>query len=432
MDYLAVVFYQKKNSMAINYKTVNWANGATLYEVNVRQFTPDGTLNAFKHHLPRLQKMGVKILWFMPLTPIAKELRQGSLGSYYACSSYTKMNEEFGTLQDFKELVKEAHALNMKVIIDWVANHTGYAHEWTVNKDWYVLDNNGNFTEENGWHDVIDLNYSNANMRKAMMAAMQFWIKECDIDGFRCDMAHLVPLNFWEDVRTTCDTIKPLFWLAECDEAEYLNVFDASYAWKWMHTTEKLIKNEAIVSDVYHVLHEYTLPHNNAKKLFYTTNHDENSWNGTEFEKYGNSAKTLAVFCFTWHGMPLLYSGQEAANTKRLQFFDKDLIDWSKGFVLENFYEILIKLAHKNIVTNGETFILPTTHNKVMAYLRKYQNEVLLVLLNFSNEARIKTLVQHHWLQGTFTNIFSELQYSFNEKEVFELQANEYLLYWKK
>jgi len=226
--------------MAVHFKTVDWAVNTNIYEVNIRQYTPEGTFNAFAKHLPRLKDMGVDILWLMPITPISVAERQGTLGSYYACSSYVQINPEFGNLADFKKLVDEAHILGIKLIIDWVANHTGYGHEWTINHaDWYMKDAAGNFTEENGWKDVIDLNYDVAPMREAMIKAMQYWVTECDIDGFRCDMAHLVPLDFWMGARKQCDRLKPLFWLAECEEVKYHDAFDVSYAWQWMHTTEK-------------------------------------------------------------------------------------------------------------------------------------------------------------------------------------------------
>ena len=182
-------------SMSALFKQLEWANSANIYEVNTRQYTPEGTFNAFAKHLPRLQDMGVEILWFMPVTPISLEGRQGSLGSYYAVADYTGINPEYGTLEDFVNLINDAHQRGMRVIIDWVANHTGLDNAWTKKyPDWYKRDAEGNFMEANGWVDVIDLNYENADMRKAMIAAMKYWISEADIDGFRCDMAHLVPL----------------------------------------------------------------------------------------------------------------------------------------------------------------------------------------------------------------------------------------------
>ncbi len=414
------------------FSTSEWVKFSNIYEVNVRQYTPEGTFQAFKKHLPRLKEMGVEILWLMPITPISKLVRQGSLGSYYACSSYTKINPEFGNEADFKDLVDVAHELNMKVIIDWVANHTGCDHEWTVsNKEWYVLDAAGNFTERNGWHDVIDLNYENEHMQYAMINAMKYWVEEFDIDGFRCDMAHLVILDFWKKARKICDDIKKLFWLAECDEPKYLEVFDASYAWSWMHATEKYAKGEASLHEMRNVLHHYSQQFHDTRKMFFTSNHDENSWNGTEYEKYGNAAKTWAVFTQTWQGIPLIYSGQEMANNKRLKFFDKDEIDWKPTVPLHSFYKTLLQLRKSNAIAVGETFILPTHHADVMAFLRRKEQEVVLVILNFSGNNKIYVQVQHEWLKGKFSNVFSGLTFQFTENESFELMGFDYLVYQK-
>jgi len=416
--------------MANHFPTVQWAKNAVLYEVNIRQYTAEGTFNAFAKHLPRLKKMGVDIIWLMPITPISIQERQGTLGSYYACSSYTKINEEFGTLQDFQSLVQQAHTLGLKVIIDWVANHTGYDNHWTKeHPEWYLKDENGFFVEENGWADVIDLNYDVVAMREAMISSMQYWIGECDIDGFRCDMAHLVPLDFWKTARIECDAKKSLFWLAECEVVDYHNVFDVSYAWSWMHETEKFIKGERNVNDINNVLHSYTGYPKDSYKLFFTSNHDENSWNGSEYEKYGNLAKAFAVFTFTWKGMPLIYSGQENPNKKRLAFFDKDVIEWNNPLQLEKFYTALSTLHKSNAVANGETFILPTNNENVFAYLRRKEIDVVLVILNLSKQDRVKVLVENDWLKGKFVNAFSGLGFSFSRSEIFELMSGDYLVY---
>jgi glycosidase len=418
--------------MAAQFPTVSWGKHSNIYEVNIRQYTIEGTFNAFAQHLPRLKDMGVEIIWLMPITPISKKGRQGTLGSYYACSSYTTINPEFGSLNDFKQLVEKIHALNIKLIIDWVANHTGLDHHWTLeHPDWYVKDEQGNFTEKNGWKDVIDLNYANEDMKTAMIEAMQFWVKEYNIDGFRCDMAHLVPLNFWKAARTICDSLKPLFWLAECEVVEYHNVFDVTYAWWWMHVTEKLFQGNAGINHVYDVLHAYSQYPNDSHKLYFTSNHDENSWNGTEYEKYGDAAKALAVFTCTWKGIPLIYSGQENANLKRLQFFDKDAIEWDALPVLHDFYKTLLTLHATKVVVEGETFNLPIAQENVMAYIRKNAEEVLLVILNLSNVDKIKFTVEHEWLQGNFKNVFSQLALNFNGAETFELMAGNYVVYYK-
>lgn len=416
--------------MAIHYPTVNFANTAVLYEANIRQYTKEGTFNAFSKHLTSLKAMGVSVLWLMPITPISVEKRQGSLGSYYACKSYTQINEEFGNAQDFKNLVNEAHSLGLKVIIDWVANHTGCDHEWTKqHPEWYMQDKFGNFTERNGWIDVIDLNYEAEAMQQAMIKAMQFWVTEFDIDGFRCDMAHLVPIAFWHKARQVCDAQKPLFWLAETDEVNYSEVFDVTYSWQFMHVSEKYSKQQQTIHDVYNVLHHYSHLPVGAKKLFFTSNHDENSWNGTEYEKYGKNAKAWAVFCFTWNGMPLIYSGQETANTKRLAFFDKDEISWQQPLPLKEFYTTLCNLHTCNAIIKGETFNLPTQQNYVMAYLRKFKQEVVLVILNLSNHDRAIIDIDHEAMEGEFESVFSGLPFTFKKKTSFELMANEFLVY---
>ncbi|MGB8193507.1 MAG: alpha-amylase family glycosyl hydrolase, partial [Chitinophagaceae bacterium] len=336
--------------MSGSFRPVEWAHSTNLYEVNLRQYTKEGSFKEFARELPRLKDMGVEVLWFMPITPISEKVRQGTLGSYYACSDYTSTNPEFGSVEDFKKLVQKAHALGLKVIIDWVANHTGWDHQWTVtHPEYYVRNAQGQFYDKHNWHDVIDLNYYNHHLRRAMIEAMEFWVTQCDIDGFRCDMAHLVPLDFWRTARSVLDALKPLFWLGETETLVYHQVFDASYAWSWMHQTEKFCRGEARLHDLAAVLQHYKTNFPPAAlRLYFTANHDENSWNGTEYEKYGPAARALAVFSCTWNGLPLIYSGQEMPNFKRLKFFDKDPIEWQGEYLLHDFYKALLHLRKTN------------------------------------------------------------------------------------
>ena len=434
--------------MDASFKTVDWIKDKTIYEVNLRQYTEAGSFKAFESHIPRLKEMGVEVLWFMPVTPISEKGRKGSLGSYYACSSYTKLNAEFGTEQDFLSLIQLAHKHEMKVMIDWVANHTGRQHEWMdQHPDWFSQDIDGNFTERNGWEDVVDLNFENQAMRAALIGAMQYWVRTFNIDGFRCDMADLVPLDFWYSARKACETIKPLFWLAECEDVAYHSVFDASYAWSWMHATTKLVNEQSGVNEIYNILHDYAQYPQGAYKLFFTSNHDENTWNGTEYEKYGIAAKAWAVFTFMWKGIPLIYSGQELPNHKRLAFFDKDKIEWAQQTHLGAFYKTLIELR-KNYacIIKGDSFNLPTSNNQVMAFLRydhapekksvkesvkESEKQIILVLLNFSHQVQ-KVQLEHDYLNGPFLNAFSGLSYSFNKQESFELMPGDYLVYVKR
>ena len=417
------------------FNTVSWALRANIYEVNVRQYTKEGTLVSFAAHLPRLADMGVTILWFMPITPISFKGRLGTLGSYYACSDYTSINSEFGTEQDFIAVVHAAHELGMKVIIDWVANHTGQDHVWTTsNPNFYIQDAQGNFTERNGWSDVIDLNYDNHDMRAAMIDSMRYWIDHFGIDGFRCDMAHLVPLDFWLQARQALDAIKPLFWLAECEEARYFEAFDTTYAWAFMHASGSIHRHEPNLNPVLEQLDIYKSEGANSRKLFFTSNHDENSWNGTEYEKYGVTAKAWAVFTATWGGLPLVYSGQEIPNRKRLSFFEKDTLEWTpytKQPALHDFYKTLFTLRTQNeAVELGLNQMLQTPYpNSIIGFIKKHQNNVVLVLLNISDHNRLAFEISNPLLSGTFNQIFSGLSFSFSGKEKFELQAGEYLVY---
>ena len=419
--------------MDANFKTVDWAKDATIYEVNIRQYTPEGTFAAFQTHLPRLKEMGVTILWLMPITPISQKVKKGKLGSYYACSSYTKINPEFGIESDFMDLVNAAHALGMKVIIDWVANHTGRAHEWMENHpEWFSRNEQGEFTERNGWDDVVDLNYHNADMRNALIGAMQYWVRDFKIDGFRCDMAHLVPLDFWIDARKAVETITPLYWLAECEEVEYHRVFDTTYAWALMHASEKHAKMGNGMHDVYNVLHDYSQYPQGSTKLLFTSNHDENSWNGTEYEKYGVAAKSWAVFTQTWKGIPLIYSGQELPNHKRLAFFDKDIINWTSSPALHDFYKIVSNFRKSHTaITVGDTFNLPVEANGVMAYLRYDAKSTVLVVLNLSTHHH-RIQLSHEKLNGDFKNVFSGFQFKFNVEVPFDLMPGDYFVYVKE
>jgi glycosidase len=419
--------------MIDSFKQVSWANTASIYEVNIRQYTAEGTFKAFEKHLPRIKEMGIDIIWLMPITPISQVNKKGSLGSYYACSSFTKINPEFGNEADFKDLVDAAHTLGMKVIIDWVANHTGSQHEWMQeNPSWFAQDAASNFTERNGWDDVVDLNFDNALMRIALIDAMEYWVRQFNMDGFRCDMAHLVPLDFWIAARTKLQDSKTLYWLAECEDIAYHQVFDTSYAWSWMHASQKLGKGEDGLHEVYNILHQYAQYPKGAFKLFFTSNHDENSWNGTEYEKYGIAAKAWAVFTLTWNGQPLIYSGQELPNHKRLAFFDKDQLQWtSETPLLHDFYKTLLT-ARKQfpVLANGSIFNLPT-NSAVMAYLKQDQGQTALVILNLSAE-RQQVHVVHEAFTGKFTNLFSGLSFEFNGDSQFELMPGEYIVYLKE
>jgi len=425
--------------MEREFSTVSWANATNIYEVNVRQYTKEGTFAAFAKEMPRLRDMGIEVLWFMPVTPISAEKRLGVLGSYYACSDYTSINPEFGTIDDFKQLVKEAHQLGLKVLIDWVANHTGWDHHWTrEHPDYYRHNLDGNFYDQHGWNDVIDLNYDNPALIRDMIGCMRFWVDNCDIDGFRCDMAMLVPLDFWRQARKALDALKPLFWLAECEEISYHQVFDASYAWKWLHKIESYWKGQTDIHGLDEVLRFYNdmFPSYAIRALF-TSNHDENSHSGSEYERLGDAAKALAVLCCTWNGVPLIYSGQELPNKKRLLFFEKDQIDWNGTYELQDLYKKLLQLRKDNPALRAgdvavQTFRLITDANQfVFAFLRRNGDHEVLVVLNLSGQDKPLVQISDAQVSGNFTNIFSGAERDFTSEKYFALRPWEYQVYAK-
>ncbi len=409
-------------------KHVPWSRNAVIYEVNIRQYTKEGTFRAFQEHLPRLKELGIDILWLMPVTPISEKNRKGTMGSYYSVADYKKVNPEFGTEADFQALVKQAHELGMYVILDWVANHSGWDNPWIEeNPEWYTQNEKGEIISPNpDWSDVADLNYDNPELRLAMIDAMKYWITEFDIDGYRCDIAGLVPTDFWNTTRTELDKIKPVFLLAEAWEPQLTeDAFDMAYAWDMHHIMNSVAKGEkkatALLEHIQENLERYAP---DSYLMQFITNHDENSWQGTEYERMGDGVNSFAVLSFTIPGMPLLYSGQEAAFNKRLEFFEKDEIDWSNN-ELEAFYKKLIQLKHsravlKNGAEGGDFEVLDTNNEHVVAFARKNESEKMLVLLNLSGEAQ-KITLEDELLEGSYTDYFSGKSVTFGKSEKLEL-----------
>ncbi|RYZ21766.1 MAG: DUF3459 domain-containing protein [Chitinophagaceae bacterium] len=376
----------------------SWILRTNVYEVNLRQYTPEGTINAFRPHLPRLRDMGVETLWFMPVTPIAQERKKGSMGSYYACSDYTAVSAEFGSIDDWKALVAEAQGMGFRVILDWVANHTGWDHRWTQeHPEWYERNEWGGLVPAHGMDDIVELEFRNPGLRAAMIDAMRWWVTETGIDGFRCDLAFWVEVDFWIEAKAALDALKPLFWLGELDpltHPEYMQVFDAAYTWSWMHAAQEYCQGRQGLPEFLGLLHQYSkVP---GIPAWFTSNHDENSWNGTEFEKYGPMAALLAVFSCTWPGIPLIYSGQELPNEKRLEFFEKDSLQWGTGLpALHGFYKTLLDLRsglHPD-EDERECAVLETSAGPaVLAYRWRGDDAGLLVLLNFSARQQVFTV----------------------------------------
>ena len=289
-----------------------WSKNAVIYEVNVRQYTVEGTFNAFANRLPQLKELGVDVLWFMPIYPISKEARKGTLGSYYSVQDYKGINPEFGKAEDFKALVQKAHEMGFKVILDWVANHTGRDHIWMKqHPDWYVKDSLGHALAPFDWTDAAKLDYKNTAMRSAMQESMAYWVKEFDVDGFRCDVAGEVPTDFWNDTRAKLNKIKPVFMLAEADKAELTKkAFNADYNWPLLGVMNDIAKGKKVATDIDKVLaHHDSIYPPTSFKMNFVTNHDENSWNGSEYERMGAGVNAFVILSYTYPGIPLIYTG---------------------------------------------------------------------------------------------------------------------------
>lgn len=429
-------------NISSNAKTT-FAN-ASMYEVNIRQFSPEGTFKQVEEQLPRLKSMGIGIVWLMPIHPIGEFNRKGTLGSYYSIRDYNAVNPEFGTMDDFKRLVKKCHDLGMFIIIDWVANHTSCDNVWLkTHPDWYTKDKAGNFQPPVAdWSDVYDLNYDNPDLQAAMVEAMKFWVTETNIDGFRCDVAEMVPNSFWKKARLALNTLnKPIFLLAEGEKPElHANGFDATYDWTFHHLINDVAQNKKTVADLDNYFKTIATKYGrNDYRLQFTSNHDENSWNGTEYERLGAGVRAFAILTATIPGMPLVYSGQESAFKKRLKFFDKDPIDWS-DYSMQIFYTNLLqfKNAHKalwNGSAGGDLVRINTTQDqKVFAFKRKKDTDEVLVMLNLSGDEAAVQFASNA-PSGSYYNAFgakSAPAYNIDAKSNFILKPWGYMVLYKK
>lgn len=419
-------------------KNVEWVKNAVIYEVNIRQYTPEGTFKAFASHLPRLKAMGVDILWIMPIHPIGEKNRKGPLGSYYAVRDYRAINPEFGTLEDFKQLVRDIHAQGMKVIIDWVPNHSSWDNPMTTaHPEYYLKDSAGNFVSPFDWTDVIRFDYSNPQMRAWMIETMKYWLTETDIDGFRCDVAHMVPVDFWDSCRAELDKVKPIFFLAEADQPFlHRKAFDMTYDWRFHHLMNDIASGKKHAGDIekHFAWVDSTYPAGSILMQF-TSNHDENSWSGTEFERLDGGAQTFAVLAATVPGMLLIYNGQEAAFNRRLKFFEKDSISWD-GYVFENFYRQIIALKKSNPAlwngSAGGTFkrIRTTDNRNVIVFVREKEDNKVVVMLNLT--PRPHTLMLREGIDGNFIELFTQTQTQLKRYQKFTLSPWAYYVWVKK
>ena len=415
-----------------------WSKYATIYQINTRQFTPEGTFRAAETQLPRLRELGVGIVWLMPVHPIGQVNRKGTLGSPYSVRDYYGVNPEFGTLDDLKQFVRTAHELGLYVILDWVANHSAWDCNLTVeHPEWYTRDWKGDFrpTVWWDWPDIIDFDFDQPGLRQYMTEVMVWWVREVDVDGFRCDVAGFVPTDFWNTVRRELDAVKPVFMLAEWEARDlHSEAFDMTYAWHWNDVVHKIAMGQATVDAlrVYYSWNEKAYPRDIMRMLF-VSNHDKNAWEGTEFEQFGEALEAAIVLSVVSEGMPLIYNGQEAGNERRLAFFERDPIDW-RPHPLGELYARLFALKRDNTAlwnaAWGARMVNAPNNalNQVLSFVRQNERDHVFAVFNFSDRPQVVTFDEalHH---GDYTDFFSGEPVTFDAGTRLEIERWGYRLY---
>ncbi|MBO2544694.1 alpha-amylase [Salegentibacter sp. BDJ18] len=448
---------QKEKEQAIAPVSNDALESAVIYEANIRQYSPEGTFNAFTEDIPQLKELGVKVIWLMPVYPISMKNRKATgdlsvediedpeerekyLGSYYAISDYTDVNPEFGSFEDFEKLVETAHENDMYVILDWVANHTGWDHKWIEEKpEFYHKNDKGEVTdpinpatgESWGWTDVAHLNFENEELHKAMGEEMKFWVEEYNIDGFRADVAGEVPTEFWENIVPQLKEIKPVFMLAESEDKDlFENAFDMGYNWEGHHIMNEIAQGKKTAKDWDSYMQKIDSTYQEDDYLMnFVTNHDENSWNGTVKERMGDASETMMALTYTLPGMPLIYSGQEYDMDKRLLFFEKDTIPKKKGKVWP-LLQKLGELKNENKALHGAKEaasyenIETSDEENILAFKRQKDGARLFYIANMSDENTSFSIQ----LNGSFEDYLSGESLEISEDKNIDLEPWQYFI----
>ncbi|HEY9043279.1 MAG TPA: alpha-amylase family glycosyl hydrolase [Rheinheimera sp.] len=415
-----------------------WSKNAAVYQINIRQFTAQGTFSAAAEQLNRLKDLGVKILWLMPVQPIGELNRKGTLGSPYSVRDYYGVNSEFGTADDLKAFIAKAHQLGLYVILDWVANHTAWDNVLVKqHPEWYLRDWKGDFrpTPWWDWDDIIELDYSNSDLRRYMTGAMKYWVQEFGVDGFRCDVAGFVPLDFWEQARKELVSIKPVFMLAEFEGRDFhAKAFDMTYGWTWHQALHDIVIGHADVNKlrVYYSWNEKYYPQN-IMRMLGVSNHDQNAWEGTEFEMFGDALHAAMALSVVGEGMPMIYNGQEAGNDRRLAFFERDPIIWREH---ENgkLYKKLLALKRDNTALWNADWgarMLPVHNNQpaqILSFVRQNTKDKVFAVFNFSDTPQ-HVCFKQHLHHGSYTDYLSGETVQFTEGSTLKLAAWDYRIY---
>ncbi|WP_395341554.1 alpha-amylase family glycosyl hydrolase [Ningiella sp. W23] len=434
-------------SSYVQIKSPAWSKDATIYQVNTRQFSPSGDFGGVTKDLARIKAIGSDIIWLMPVHEIGEKNRKGSLGSPYAVKDYYSVNPEFGSADDLKSLIKHAHSLGLKVILDWVPNHTAWDNPLVESHPhWYARDYKGDFRPSPwwDWDDIIELDYSQSELRAYMIDALCYWVKEFDLDGFRCDVAGYVPNDFWHQARQALSQIKDVFMLAEWEDRDmHAQGFDMTYAWSWNEVMFGIAQGELELDKLrkYYSWNERAWPRE-AYRMTFVSNHDENAWEGTPVEKFGDMLCAAIVLSVLGEGMPLIHNGQEAGESKRLAFFERDPINWQDHF-MHDFYKMLLALRKQHTALhNGEhgarMHQVPNSNmQQIFSFVREDEYSKWFCVLNFSRHS-VKTQFKEHYYADTYDGYLSSSKHqyisedhSFSNSAVLELEAYGYRVFVK-
>ncbi len=429
-DYTPVAYSMVENA--------DWSRDAVIYQLNTRQFTAEGTFAAAEDHLPRIAEMGVDIVWLMPIHPIGEVNRKGSLGSPYSVKDYRGVNPEFGTVEDLKSFVDTAHGLGMKVILDWVANHTAWDNPLTeTHPDWYETNWKGEFHPPlwTDWGDVIDLDFDSPELRRYMTEAMVYWVRDVGIDGYRADVAGFVPLDFWNTVRAELDKVKPVFMLAEWETPDmHQRAFDATYAWGWKEALQPIARGEADVGALrgYYYGQQNAWP-DAAYRLLYTSNHDQNSWDGAAPDIYRDALEAAIALSFVSEGIPMIYNGQEAGLDHQLEFFEKDEITWQPHPHAALFRQLAALRSETRALWSGahgaRMIEVPSSDaDHIWAFVRQGESDAVFAIFNLSDSPRSVTFKDtlHH---ADWREVFTRAGQAFDGDERITLPDWGYRVY---
>ncbi|MFH1198000.1 MAG: alpha-amylase family glycosyl hydrolase [bacterium] len=410
-------------------------NDIVMYEINIRAFSSSGTFSGIKERIDSIKALGINVIWLMPIHPVGQKNSVGQLGSPYSVKNYLEVNPEFGTLDDFINLLNAAHERKMFVIMDWVANHTAWDNPWIENKAWYTQDAQGNIVIPPGtnWQDVADLNYNNSEMRLSMIAAMKYWVTVVGIDGFRCDAADMIPYSFWKQAIDSLKNIpnENLILLAEGARADHFNAgFQMNYSWDFYSTLKNVFTQSYNASFIYSTHKTEYNQLTTGQKLRFTTNHDETAWDNPPIVIFGGKQGALAASAAAifMGGIPLIYCGQEVGVTTQLPFFSRSPINWSQNPDMVASYKKLLSIhSIGTVFKNGA--LANRSDFDISAFTRTVADTTVFVIINTRKTNKIYTIPQE-FQNINWTNKLSGSQITLSSS--LELQPNEYLILMNK